>query len=79
MKEKIDEVLSRLRPGIVANGGTMELIGIEEDSRVCLWQTEDEFSPEHIIWMHRLRVERAIQKVLPGAVVKFEMDFEVKV
>lgn len=78
MKEKIDEILSRLRPGIIVNGGTMELTDIDKDGTICLWQTEDEFSPEHVVWMHRLRVEREIRKVFPDTAVKFDMNFDLK-
>ncbi len=78
MKEKIEEILNSLHPGFEGNGGTMELTGIAEDGSICLWQTEDEFSPEHVVWMHRLRVERAIKKTYPDAVVKFDMGFDLK-
>lgn len=78
MKEKIDEILSILRPGLEAAGGTMKLTGIEEGGTICLWQAEDEFSPEHVLWMHRLQAERAIKKVYPDAVVKVEMNFDIK-
>jgi len=78
MKEKIDEILNTLRPGIEVDGGTMELTGIEDDGTICLWQAEDEFSPEHVVWMHRLRVERAIKKTYPEAAVKFDMTFDMK-
>jgi hypothetical protein len=78
MKENIDEILNALRPRFEGDGGTMELTGIEEDGTVCLWQTEDEFSPEHVIWMHRLQAERAIKKVYPDAVVKVDMNFDIK-
>lgn len=78
MKEKIGEILNTLRPRIEIEGGTMELTEIEEDGTICLWQTEDEFSPEHVVWMHRLQVERAIKKSDPDAVVKFDMTFDMK-
>lgn len=78
MKEKIGEILNTLQPGIKVDGGTMELAGIEQDGTICLWQTEDEFIPEHFLWMHRLRVERAIKKIYPDAVVKFDMSFDLK-
>ena len=78
MKEKIDGILNTLRHTIEVDGGMMELTGIEEDGTICLWQTEDEFSPEHVVWMHRLQVERAIKKTYPDVVVKIEMNFDLK-
>ena len=78
MKDKIDEILATLRPGINVDGGTMDMIGIDDDGTIRLWQTEDEFSPEHVVWMHRLRVERAIKKFYPDAVVKIDMNFDLR-
>jgi|GEM_PF-2494035 len=78
MKEKIDEILNTLRPSINGEGGTMELTAIDDNGTVSLWQTEDEFSPEHVVWMHRLQVERAIKKEYPDAVVKIDMNFDLK-
>lgn len=77
MKGKIDEILNTLRPGIESDGGTMELTGIEEGGTICLWQAEDEFSPEHVLWIHRLRVEKVIKKIYPDAVVKVDMTFDM--
>ncbi|WP_321532154.1 hypothetical protein [uncultured Desulfuromonas sp.] len=78
MKEKIDEILKTLRPAMNAVGGTMELTAIEDNGTICLWQTEDEFSPEHVVWMHRLQVQRAIKEIYPDAVVKIDMNFDLK-
>ncbi len=73
MEQTIKNILDRLLPGIESNGGTMELIGIDADGTICFRQAEDCESPEHIIWMHRLRLERAIRQEYPDAVVKVDM------
>lgn len=75
MKEKVKKILEELLPGIESNGGTMELTGIEDDGTICFRQTEDIDSPEHYILMHRLRVEKAIQKEYPDAIMKVDMQF----
>lgn len=75
VKEKVEKILAALLPGIESNGGTMELTGIDADGTICFRQSEDIDSPEHYIWMHRLRVEKAIKKEYPDAVVKVDMTF----
>ena len=75
MNEQVTKILDGVRPGIEADGGTMELTGIEEDGTIRFRQTEDLSSPEHVIWIHRLRVEKAIKKEYPDAVIKVDMTF----
>jgi Fe-S cluster biogenesis protein NfuA len=36
MKEKVEEVLSMIRPSLVADGGNVELVAVEEDGTVKL-------------------------------------------
>jgi len=36
MKEKVEEILNMIRPSLIADGGNVELVAVEEDGTVKL-------------------------------------------
>jgi Fe-S cluster biogenesis protein NfuA len=64
--EEVEGVLDRLRPGLIADGGNVELVGIEADGtvRVSL-QGECATCPAQTTTL-RVGLEEPLRKALPG-------------
>jgi len=66
MKDKINQALEALRPAVRADGGNVELEGVEQDGTVVVRLTGFCGCCHATAWTHRLRIERALKGLLPG-------------
>jgi len=69
MEDKINQTLDSLRPALLADGGNVELEGMEKDGTVVVRLTGFCGCCHATAWTHRLRIERALKDLLPGTQV----------
>lgn len=74
MKGEVEKIIELHRAGIEGDGGSIELIGIEDDGTIKLKQEEDCACCLSTMWTHRLRVERAIRDKYPDAHVDVDLQ-----
>lgn len=73
MEEKINQALEALRVALRADGGNVELEEIERDGTVAVRLSGFCGCCHATAWTHRLRIERALQTLLPGVRVKVHL------
>ena len=65
-REAVEEALERIRPGLVADGGNVELVDIEEDGTVrVVLQGECATCPAQFATV-RIGIEEPLQKAVRG-------------
>lgn len=71
MDARIEEILATLRPGIEADGGTVEQLSPSEQESIRIHLKEICGACYGVLWTHRLRIERAIKEFYPQAKIFF--------
>lgn len=71
MNAEVNEVLNALRPGITADGGTVEQLESAADGSIRIHLQEPCDSSMALLWTHRLRIERILKEHLPAQKVVF--------
>jgi Fe-S cluster biogenesis protein NfuA len=65
-REDVEQVLDRIRPGLIADGGNLELVGIDSDGTVrVILQGECAHCPAKQATL-RIAVEEPLRRVVPG-------------
>jgi Fe-S cluster biogenesis protein NfuA len=65
-REDVEQVLDRIRPGLIADGGNLELVGIDSDGTVrVILQGECAHCPAKQATL-RIAVEEPLRKVVSG-------------
>lgn len=65
-REAVEVALDRIRPGLIADGGNVELVEIEEDGTVrVVLQGECTRCPAQVATV-RIAIEEPLRKAVPG-------------
>jgi Fe-S cluster biogenesis protein NfuA len=65
-REEVEALLDRIRPGLVADGGNVELIDVDEDGTVRVhFQGACAICPAQLATL-RVGIEEPLQRILPG-------------